>query len=105
MSDPKVIKLAGELDLAAAPAVKAELMGAVDAGHRQLIVDLTDVEYLDSSTLGALVAAVKRLRPDGNLVVVCPDERLWTIFEATGLDAVLTLVRGQDEIAGHLATD
>jgi anti-sigma B factor antagonist len=64
----------------------------VDGGARHVVVDLGRVEFLDSTGLGVLVGALKRLRGvGGELSLVCNQERLLKIFRITGLDRVFTL--------------
>jgi anti-sigma B factor antagonist len=69
----------------------------VESGDRQVVVDLGRVEFLDSTGLGVLVGALKRLRGvDGELSLVCAQERLLKIFRITGLDRVFTLYESVD---------
>jgi anti-sigma B factor antagonist len=87
-----VISLAGEVDLYTAPEFKQQLLDVVSQGARDVIVDLTDTTFIDSTTLGVLVGGVKRLRPnDGRLTLVCSDRNITKIFEITGLDRVFTI--------------
>ena len=75
-----------------APQLREHLIALVEGGDRQVVVDLGRVEFLDSTGLGVLVGALKRLRGvDGELSLVCAQERLLKIFRITGLDRVFTL--------------
>jgi anti-sigma B factor antagonist len=90
--DSCVISLAGEVDLYTAPEVKRELVGAIEEGATEVVVDLSAVTFIDSTTLGVLVGGVKRLRPsDGRLSVVCSDRNIAKVFEITGLDKVFQI--------------
>jgi anti-sigma B factor antagonist len=51
------IALRGELDIAGSSDVRAALLGLVDAGHANLVVDLSDLDLIDSTGISALVAA------------------------------------------------
>ena len=87
-----VISLAGEVDLYTAPEFKQQLLEVIAQGAREVIVDLTNTTFIDSTTLGVLVGGVKRLRPnDGQLSLVCSDRNITKIFEITGLDRVFTI--------------
>lgn len=87
-----VIALAGEADLYSAPELKKELYEAIDGGAKEVLVDLTQTTFIDSTTLGVLVGGVKRLRPNGGrLTVVCSDPNITKIFEITGLDRVFPI--------------
>jgi anti-sigma B factor antagonist len=56
----------GRLDIEVASQFRAMLLSLIEQGHRQLVVDLNNVTFIDSSGLGALVSALKTLkRTDG----------------------------------------
>lgn len=87
-----VVALTGEVDLYTAPDLKQELVRLVDGGARQVVVDLTDTSFIDSTTLGVLISGVKRLRPDGGrLELVVTDRNIAKVFEITGLDRVFSI--------------
>lgn len=85
--------------MATAPALRQLILQQLSHGTRHIAVDLTSADFVDSSGLGILVAALKRVRThDGELVVVCPDPRLRRIFELTELVSVLGLRDTADEL-------
>jgi anti-sigma B factor antagonist len=55
-----VIRVAGDIDLSSAPTFRAELDAAITANHAALIVDLSEVSFMDSSGVEALVRARER---------------------------------------------
>jgi anti-sigma B factor antagonist len=81
------VELAGELDLSTAPQVREILAQPDVAGAQALRVDLTGVSFLDSTTIGLLVAAAKRIRASGGVFrVVCTRRSsVWRLFEVSGL--------------------
>src|SRR5437868_13973060 len=88
----KVLEVGGEIDVYTAPQLREHLIALVEGGDRQVVVDLSRVEFLDSTGLGVLVGALKRLRGvNGELSLVCAQERLLKIFRITGLDRVFTI--------------
>jgi anti-sigma B factor antagonist len=92
------IALSGEVDLYTAPEFKQQLLEVIGQGGKQVIVDLSDTTFIDSTTLGVLVGGVKRLRPaGGQLSLVCSDRNITKIFEITGLDRVFTIYASRDE--------
>lgn len=93
VGEAHVVTLRGEIDAFTAPSLRLDLRGLVeDAGASVIVVDLSAVTFLDSSALGALVGALRRLREhDGRLHIVTPASPAARIFEHTGLDAVLDL--------------
>jgi anti-sigma B factor antagonist len=78
------VSVAGEVVHATAPQRK-EALGDV-------LVDLSKASFIDSTTLGVLMGAVKRLRPSGGeLVIACHDPNIRKIFEITLLDRVFKI--------------
>ena len=78
----------------------------VDEGHYDLIIDMEQVEFLDSTGLGVLVGGLKRVRThEGSLRLVCTQERLLKIFRITGLTKVFAIHGSQAEAHGPVSTD
>jgi anti-sigma B factor antagonist len=93
-----VVAVTGEIDLFTAPELKAVLSEAVEAGRTRIVVDLTETSFLDSTALGVLIGAVKRLRSrDGVLTIVNTDPNIAKTFEITGLDQIFTIRPTRDE--------
>ena len=87
-----VVEVGGEVDLYSAPELKEHVLTAIDRGRTKIVVDLTNATFIDSTTLGVLVGARKRLREhDGALAVVCADDDKLGLFEMTGLDRVFSI--------------
>ncbi|MGI8945334.1 MAG: STAS domain-containing protein [Thermoleophilaceae bacterium] len=87
-----IIELGGEIDLYTAPEFKERMVQLIDEGKREIVVDLSQATFIDSTTLGVLVGGVKRLRPaGGSLALVCNDPNITKIFEITGLDRVFSI--------------
>ena len=83
--DAVVVRLAGELDLYNAPAVRTALLDAADGAPARLVVDLTDVRFIDSTALGVLVEARSRL-PDGAFALAAPALATRRALQVSGLD-------------------
>jgi anti-sigma B factor antagonist len=93
-----VLAVRGEIDLFTAPELKQVLAESIEAGRVRIVVDLTDTTFLDSTALGVLIGAVKRLRSrDGALAIVNIDENISKTFEITGLDQIFTIVPTREE--------
>jgi anti-sigma B factor antagonist len=96
--DCYVISARGELDLYTAPELKSELLRLTAEGATRIVVDLSGTTFVDSTTLGVLLGAVKRLRLlDGDLALVCDDRNIRRILEITLLDRVFTLFETLDD--------
>jgi anti-sigma B factor antagonist len=82
----RTLKLAGEFDLSNTHELEQALATAIDAGGRELIVDLSEVSFLDGTALNTLVLARKRCaRRNGHLVLVRPGAQTWRVFVLTGM--------------------
>ena len=87
-----VVTVTGEVDVATAPRLREEIVRLGSDGSTQLAIDLEAVDFLDSMGLGVLVGALKRVRThQGELVVVCTNDRILRIFGITGLDRVFDI--------------
>jgi anti-sigma B factor antagonist len=85
-ADCAVLRTAGEIDAYSAPQLREQVIKLLADGTRHIIVDLRDVEFLDSTGLGALVGSLKRLREqDGSLALVATAGKILTVFRVTGL--------------------
>jgi anti-sigma B factor antagonist len=92
-----VVAVRGEIDLFTAPELKQKLTDAIEGGKTRIVVDLTQTTFLDSTALGVLIGAVKRLRTrDGALVIINVDQNIAKTFEITGLDQIFTIVGERD---------
>jgi anti-sigma B factor antagonist len=98
-----VIAVDGEADLYTAPQLKEALVRAIDDGSKFVLVDLTHASFIDSTTLGVLMGAVKRVRAQGGEVAIaCRDANIRKIFEITRLDQVFPVLRSRDEGEEHV---
>ena len=81
----QLVEVRGEIDLYTAPRVKDCIHGLIDRGHVHLIVDLDRVRYMDSTGLGILMSALKRVEEKaGRIVLICNNARVLKIFKLTG---------------------
>lgn len=80
-SGPTVVSIHGEIDLLTAPVVHQALVDLISTGHHDIILDLDDVGFIDSTGLGVLVGALKRIRAhDGELRLVCSYKAILRLF-------------------------
>jgi anti-sigma B factor antagonist len=96
--DAHLVAVTGEIDLFTAPEFKQRVSAPIDAGCSRVLVDLSATTFIDSSSLGVLIGAHRRLKlRGGSLVVVCDTEAIVKTFRITGLDGVFTLVPSLDD--------
>ena len=92
VAEHTVLEVGGEVDVYTAPRLRERLIELIDGGARNVVVDLGKVDFLDSTGLGVLVGALKRLRAvDGTFRLVCAKEPLLKIFRITALDQVFPI--------------
>ena len=85
-----VLQPTGRLNMVAAPAFKSLVEETVDSGQTRIVVDLGQVTFIDSSGLGALIAALKATRQaGGDLRIADVPEQVLTVLRLTNLDRVL----------------
>ena len=100
-----VVAVVGEADLYTAPELKGALSAAVDGGARRVLVDLSESTFIDSTTLGVLMGAVRRLRPlGGGVAILCRDPNIRKIFEITLLDRIFEIYATPEEALRHLSS-
>jgi anti-sigma B factor antagonist len=89
VGDCAVLQLAGEIDLYTAPALRLRMQDLAAKGTARVIADMSRVDFLDSTGLGALIGGLRTLREhDGSLTLVISARRILRIFELTGLTRV-----------------
>ena len=90
--DVVVVKVAGEIDVYTAASLREKLADLIDADHTDVIVDLTGVTFMDSTGLGVLVGALKKVRGyGGRLQLVIDQEKVIKVFRITALTQVFTI--------------
>jgi anti-anti-sigma factor len=70
-----IVSVSGEMDLVTSPAVRQHVHDAVAKGRRDIVLDLAEVRFCDSSGVGVLIAARRLMRScDGRLRLILPAE-------------------------------
>jgi anti-sigma B factor antagonist len=93
-----VVSVSGEIDVYTAPKLREKLIELVSEGTYEVVVDLEKVDFLDSTGLGVLVGALKRVKAhDGGLALVCTQDKILKIFKITGLTKVFPIHASVDE--------
>jgi anti-sigma B factor antagonist len=96
--DTCAVTVSGEVDVYTSPALKARLVEAIEEGCPRLVISLDGVGFIDSSGLGVLVGALRRMKErGGDLRIVCSGEQVLKIFRITGLDKVFHIVATLEE--------
>jgi anti-sigma B factor antagonist len=85
------------LDAYAATGFREQMARFIQDGRRQIVLDLGEVEFLDSTGLGAIVSSLKRLEGDGAMVICNAGEMVMDVFRLTRMDRVFPIVRTLEE--------
>jgi anti-anti-sigma factor len=87
-----VLPLKGEIDLHVSPSVTASLNAMIEKKPRRLVVDLSDVTYIDSAGLAALIQAMQKVEGyGGKFLLAGLQETVRSIFEISRLDQVFQI--------------
>ncbi|MDQ4026827.1 MAG: STAS domain-containing protein [Actinomycetota bacterium] len=96
-----LVDVKGEIDVYTAPKLREKLIELVSEGSYDVVVNLEGVDFLDSTGLGVLVGALKRVKAhDGSLSLVCTQDKILKIFKITGLTKVFPIHNSIDEATG-----
>lgn len=103
--DKLFVKVSGELDMLVAPSFRFELDKALDVRQvRHLILDFTQVTFIDSSGLGVILGRYKRLAEVGGKVQICGvNEQISKILEFSGLNRIMEICQHNDSLSGAIS--
>ena len=101
-----LISLAGDFDLHSGPEFERRVLEALGRSATDLLIDLSEVSFIDSTTIGILMRTRKRLAPlGGRVLVVTSDRNILRLFEITALDRMFEIYPRRtdalEEINGH----
>ncbi len=98
-----VVRPQGRVDAETAPQLRATLKDVVQTGAVWLVADLSQVTFMDSAGLSALVSGLKAARlKDGLMVLHRPNDQVRTALRLTMLDRVFRIFESLDEAVQSL---
>jgi len=93
-----IVDVIGDLDVYGAAKLRDAVTELIDTHHHQVVIDLTHVDFVDSTGLGVLVGAFKRIRArEGSLQLVSDQDWLLRLIRITGLADVFTFRESLDD--------
>jgi anti-sigma B factor antagonist len=93
-----LITVAGEIHVSTAPEFSRLLSAAIGRGKTQVVLDLGDVEFIDSTGLSVLLNGLRRVtRRGGRMAIVCSNPTVLRLFVITRLDSTFTIVGSRRE--------
>ncbi|MES2460099.1 MAG: STAS domain-containing protein [Armatimonadota bacterium] len=94
-----VLDLNGEVDSYNAPKLREKLVTLIDDGQARLVINLSGVDYIDSTGLGTLVGGLKRASEKGGAIkIICPNEQIYKVFSITGLVKVFQIFDNEQAV-------
>ena len=98
-----VASVAGQVNSANAAGLESQLLGLVDEGEHQWVLDLSRLEYISSAGLRVALMLAKRLREQGGQLVLCGlQPHVYEVFDISGFLAILTVVDTRDEALAQI---
>ena len=99
------VALTGDVDLAVAPELQEQMDSLIIERKTRLVINLTDVSFIDSTALGTLLHTARHARRRrGRLAVVCPDPAMRGLFELVGLNLIFPVEDTLDGALSHLVS-
>lgn len=94
----RVFRFRGSMDIATSPAARGALSEAIDGGANNLIVDMRQLEFLDSTGLGVLIGAHRRAaEKGGSLRIIVSDGPILRLLNITGLISIFGAYHSLDD--------
>jgi anti-sigma B factor antagonist len=101
-----LVTVTGELDLSTVAPFRARLFDALARGGTKLILDLHGVTFIDSTNIGALLDAHRRVEQlEGEIAVVCTDTNVLKVFGIAGIDSLVRIHDSVESAAGEYAIE
>ncbi|MGH7736958.1 MAG: STAS domain-containing protein [Candidatus Tyrphobacter sp.] len=98
-----IFRLWGSLDVATSPSLKEALTKASAQGHHDIVVDLTQVDFLDSTGLGALMGAHRRaVESEGRLSLIVHEGPISRLLTITGLSRIFSIFASSDDALARI---
>jgi anti-sigma B factor antagonist len=92
-----VLPLEKRIDASVSTEFKGKMVDWINQGNRRIVLDLSQVDFIDSSGLGAIVSSLKTIGNDGDLVVCCTRETVMSLFRLTRMNRVFQIFAAQTE--------
>ena len=91
------------IDASTAAEFKKKMGEWIDAGNRQIVLNLSEVDFIDSSGLGAIISGFKKIGNDGNLVICTVKESVMSLFRLTRTNRVFDIYASETEALDALS--
>jgi len=98
-----VVKVGGRVDSSTTPDLEKALNELIEGGHFRIVMDMTDLKFISSAGLRALISTVKACRRwnRGDLYLAALPEHILSTFELAGLTRVFKIFPDTTEAVGN----
>ena len=92
------------IDASSATDFKGRMLDWIQAGNARILLNLSEVDFIDSSGLGAIVSSLKAIGEDGDLVICGVRETVMSLFRLTRMNRVFQIFASEQEALQEMAT-
>ena len=93
-----IVSLGGRMDASSSPSAEAVLFRLIESGTREIVVDMSKLDYISSAGLRVMLASLKKLRDDGGqLVLAGLKPQIQNVFEIAGFQRIFTIYSTTEE--------
>ncbi|MAB82518.1 MAG: anti-anti-sigma factor [Phycisphaerae bacterium] len=97
-----IVRPQGDIDLSSSSILRTSLQESSQSAEGKLIIDLANVQYMDSSGVATLVECLQLCRRAGTTLLLCQlHERVLSVFQIARLDGVFEIIPTMDEALAH----
>ena len=103
LGDVLVCALEGEVNISTSPELRKTFEGIIKNDEKKVLIDFSNVGYIDSSGLATLIEMLQRLKKSGGKLSFCSmSEKVKNVFEITKLDKLFSIFDNRQEALGGL---
>ncbi|HVF77965.1 MAG TPA: STAS domain-containing protein [Solirubrobacteraceae bacterium] len=105
-SGAHIIRVRGEIHVSTAPEFAQRLTAAIDSGKTAVVLDMADVEFIDSTGLSVLLNGLRLVtQMHGRMAIVCANPTVLRLFQITSLDDTFDIYDERAEAVAHVLQD
>lgn len=96
-----VLDISGNIDVKTAPSLKIKLESLIRFGHQKIVVNLSNVDFIDSSGVGSLMYGLKMVNPiNGGIKIIGMSPQNFNVFSVLELDSVFAILSSEEQAIG-----
>lgn len=93
-----VVRLPAKMVMAQTPTYRAAILDYINQGHTRLVIDMSNLDYIDSSGLSVLISARKQaMSYQGNIVLLNPKSSVRALIELTRLHHIMDIYESEEQ--------